>query len=192
MYKIIDNFLEQDLFDNLKTLLLSTEFPWFFQENISVVGNESNNTLLNFGFSHVFFKDGYINSNLFDTIRPILDALSIETNCQYLLKARADLTVYSKDTHVHQIHKDLFEDHVTAILYITETSAETVLYKNISNHKTPSELNTYISKNKDSFEILTTIKPKENRLVYFNGKLLHTGHSPSDRKNRILLNFNLI
>ena len=109
-----------------------------------------------------------------------------------MLKARDYLTVYNKHQYRHQIHKDLFEDHTTAILYITNSTAETVLYKNISDHKNPTELNDYIKDNKDSFEILTTIPPVENRLVCFNGKLLHTGHSPNDRKNRILLNFNLI
>jgi hypothetical protein len=192
MYKIVDNFLNQQIFDQIKTFISSNEFPWFFQENISVVDNHENSNFLNFGFSHVFFKNGQINSTLFKLVEPVVEALSTETRCKYLLKARADLTVFSKEKYIHQIHKDLFEDHVTAILYFTNSSAETILYKNTSNHTSPEELNKYIESNKDSFNLLTTIVPKENRLVYFDGKLLHTGHSPSDRKNRILLNFNLI
>jgi hypothetical protein len=190
MYKIVDNFLDQDLFIRVKGLLCSNEFPWFFQENISIAEDESDD-LYNFGFSHVFFRNGQINSNLFQAINPILDALSKEIGCNYLLKARADLTVFCKEKHLHQIHKDLFEDHITAILYFTDSAAETVLYKSISDHSTPEELNRYINLNKDSFEISASILPKENRLLYFDGKILHTGHSPSDRKNRILLNFNL-
>jgi hypothetical protein len=192
MYKIVDNFLDQILFDQIKTFISSNEFPWFFQENISVVGDNKDSNFLNFGFSHVFFRDGQINSNLFKLVEPVIESLSIETGCKYLLKARADLTVFSKEKYVHQIHKDLFEEHVTAILYLTDSSAETILYKNTSNHSSPEELNRHIENNRDFFEVLTTITPKENRLVYFDGKLLHTGHSPNDRKNRILLNFNLI
>ena len=171
MYKIVDNFLDQILFDQIKTFISSNEFPWFFQENISVVGDNKDSNFLNFGFSHVFFRDGQINSNLFKLVEPVIESLSIETGCKYLLKARADLTVFSKEKYVHQIHKDLFEEHVTAILYLTDSSAETILYKNTSNHSSPEELNRYIENNRDFFEVLTTITPKENRLVYFDGKL---------------------
>jgi hypothetical protein len=80
MYKIIDNFLEQEYFDNLKLLLSSNEFPGFYQENISIVEDNHNNfEFQNFGFSHVFFKDGQINSTLFTKIEPILQFLSVET-----------------------------------------------------------------------------------------------------------------
>lgn len=191
-YKIVDNFLDESYFASLKALITSNNFPWFYQEDISIAEGSFDPNLLNFGFSHVFFRDNQINSNFFANIEPLLEKLSVETNCKYLLKARADLTVFNENKHRHRIHKDLFEDHITAIFYINNTTAETVLYKHTSNHTDSKRLNNYIDQNEESFEVLTTICPRENRLLYFNGNILHTGHSPSDRKNRILLNFNLI
>jgi hypothetical protein len=41
-------------------------------------------------------------------------------------------------------------------------------------------------------EILERVSPKANRLVLFDGNLLHTGSSPTKHKNRILINSNYI
>jgi hypothetical protein len=36
------------------------------------------------------------------------------------------------------------------------------------------------------------IKPKENRLLVFDGSYLHTGCSPAKYKNRVIINTDLV
>lgn len=188
MFKIIDNFLDKTLFDNLQSLLLSNNFPWYFQENISVDGELSD--LSSYGFSHVFYQNKNINSQYFETILPTLEKIAAETKTKQLLKARADLTVYNSLKFQHKPHVDLFDSHVVVILYMNNSTAETVIYKDLNTAPNSSDLNTYLKSN--SLEILTTVVPKENRIVYFDGNLIHTGHSPCEEKKRVLLNYNLI
>jgi hypothetical protein len=174
--KIIDDFLEESEFQKLFSEIASPFFPWYYQENIS--GSHDFARLNDYGFAHVFYGEGKVNSNYYDHLIPILEKIKIATNTSKILKVRGDLTVYSKEAHLHQAHKDLLEEHIVSILYLTSSSSETIIFENT----TPDE----------PFKELTRVFPKQNRLVTFNGKYYHTGKSPSDRNSRILLNFNSI
>jgi hypothetical protein len=174
--KVIDNFLEEPEFQKLFSEMSSPFFPWYYQENISA--DHSASRLNDYGFAHVIYSEDKINSNYYETLIPIIEKIKAVTNTSKILKIRGDLTVYSKEAHIHQVHKDSLDEHIVSILYLTTTTSETIIFENTS----PDE----------PFKELTRIYPKKNRLVTFNGKYYHTGKSPSDCNARILLNFNSI
>ena len=42
----------------------------------------------------------------------------------------------------------------------------------------------------DKLEVRDRVSPKANRLVFFEGDVIHTGMSPNRHKNRIIINSN--
>ena len=174
-FKIIENFLDRDQFLNLQKIFLSNNFPWFYHDNISGA-NES--ALGDFGFGHSILY-GETKSSAYNIVEPILNTVCTASETNQMLKVRADMTVFSVYGHRHQPHLDLHAPHTVSILYLTNSDAETVIFKNIDIEK-------------NSFEEYKRIAPQENKLVVFNGSYYHTGHSPASTNRRILLNFNSI
>jgi hypothetical protein len=174
--KIINNFLEEEEFQQLSSLILSPFFPWYYQENISASHEFAR--LNDYGFSHVFYVDDNINSNFYSKLEFMLDKIKKVTNTSKILKIRGDLTVYSSESHVHQVHKDSLSDHVVSILYLTDSISETIIFQNTTQD--------------EDFKEMVKIYPKKNRLVTFSGKYYHTGKSPNDCNSRVLLNINSI
>ena len=58
-YKVIDKFLDEEVFKNLQKLIMSQDFPWFFQ-NHQVTDDDPY-------FSHLVFKENkyFINNTCF-------------------------------------------------------------------------------------------------------------------------------
>ena len=79
------------------------------------------------------------------------------------------MTMVATERFVHDYHKDFEQENIAAILYINETDGETIILEN---------------------ETEKIIKPEVNKLVTFDGNILHTGCSPLKYKRRILINSN--
>ena len=92
------------------------------------------------------------------------------------------MTTKTSTPYRHVPHVDTDIPNIACILYLNETDGDTVLFNQKSeNGKIPEGINLTIKK---------TISPKVNRLLLFDGALIHTGHSPVNYSNRILLNMN--
>ena len=166
--KIIDNFLNKSYHLQMLDLLNSFDFPWYYQANISNEGNE--NSLKEFGFSHIFVdKNGPRPSNFYFFIYPFILKLHDELNTNKILRCRADMTVNSESGHIHEYHKDYDIPNIATVYYVNDSDGDTIF--------------------KDSKEKIT---PKANRLIIFDGSLLHTGSSPKNSKTRVLLNSNFV
>ena len=67
-YKVTDNFLEKNLFFDLKEKLTSPFFPWFFQEKINDNHKKDNSSyfthILYHNIIHEFTRKVYINKLL--------------------------------------------------------------------------------------------------------------------------------
>ena len=86
--KIIKNFLDKDSFIKINELLLSSNFPWFYQSKVSSEKDTSDN----FFFCHNLYKDSQRQSLFFDSVLlPILKKL----NCNELLRAK--INCYTKN-----------------------------------------------------------------------------------------------
>lgn len=186
MYKIYDNFLTKTYHKEIKSLLSSYEFPWFYASNIS---NDADTRKLKneFGFFHIFIKDnGEINSNYTAFIKPMLYQIMDSTNTNKILRARGDMTTNKGVEMIHETHIDFYNENLkknkSIVFYVNESDGDTILY----NER-------YTDDFRDKKQtILKRIKPKENRLLVFEGDLLHTGCSPVNHANRILINGNFI
>jgi len=174
-FKVIENFLDKDQFLNLQSIFLSDNFPWFYHDNISGLNDSA---LGDFGFGHsIFYREP--SSSIYSTVESVVQLICAASETTNIIKVRADMTVFSTYGHRHQPHLDLHEPHTVSILYLTNSDAETVIFKNVN-------IDTL------SFDEYQRVAPKENKLVIFNGAYYHTGHSPASSNRRILLNVNSI
>jgi hypothetical protein len=157
-YEILNNFLEEKEFNLIKSTLLGSNFPWYY--NDEVVYNDKNN----FQFTHIFFIDHSIVSNMFNLIKPLINKI----NPISLVRIKANLTTKTDKIVEHGYHVD----------YNTEENMKTaVFYINSNNGYT-------------KFKNGKKIKSEENKIVFFNSKSLHTGSTCTDEKVRIVINLN--
>ena len=114
-------------------------------------------------------------------IQPLLFQILDITNCDLIWRARADMVTWSKEDFIHPAHIDFPFPNTASIFYVNETDGDTILY-NVKPNEDPN----------GEADELERVSPKTNRLVIFDGDLLHTGCSPTKHKNRILINSNYI
>ena len=188
-YLVIDKFLPESYYTSIRDEILNENFPWWYADNITYINKSSNQS--KFGFQHGILTEAgdIIDSYLYSVLRGFYCGLIEVTEKSNIVKCRLDMTVYSKTKIRHTPHIDMEcgKENITTIFYLTNTQSETVIYDKIC--LTQDDLNEVSS---SKLNILTSVKPRENRLLLFNGCLLHTGYSPDDCKRRILLNTNLM
>ena len=68
-YEIIDNFLDESSFSILKTLMLSNDFPWYYNEGILAL---EDTRLTQYQFTHTFYRDNLSLSHNFEILTPII------------------------------------------------------------------------------------------------------------------------
>lgn len=158
--KIIDNFINQDLFNQLKDTMFSDSIPWFCKSG-TVSGSKKDIIW----FSHCFYNDFKPDSNLFSFMPEIIDKLNIAS----IIQIRANLVLKTEKDFKTTWHTDYNYNNKTAILYFnTDTSG------------------TYFKiKNKDKF-----VKAKANRMVIFDGNIKHCAFLNNKINKRIVINFN--
>jgi len=95
--QIIKNFLSEQNFSELKNIILSDEFPWYFNENSL---NSSDSSLPQ--FTHNFLKN-YRTSNYFFCIEKILQKIEHSV----LFRIKANLTTKTNNIIKKGFHKDI-------------------------------------------------------------------------------------
>ena len=179
--KVIDNFLTKSYHQDILALMNGPNFDWYFNSNISYTQNE-NSRLNEYGFSHVLWDvDGKRNSNTATLWQPGLYQIMDIVDCNSVLRSRADMTMFSPDEFIHDPHVDFKFPHISVVYYVNDSDGDTIFYnkRHSSEDPIPSDL-----------EIVERVSPKANRLVAFEGDIIHTGCSPMKHKNRIIINSN--
>ena len=105
---IKDNFLPQEQFEEIKNLLLSSNFPWSFSDPHTAYKDGMNQ------FFHVFFYQETIRSQFFPILNPILS----QFNIQSLLRVKANLNPKTKQLETARFHTDTNIDCNTMIYYV--------------------------------------------------------------------------
>ena len=185
MIKVIDNFLTKSYYKYILELLTSPDFGWNYSSNITGVSQSLQ--FNDYGFSHIFWHDetGQRNNIHSHFIQPLLYQIMDVANCDFIIRARADMVTWSKEEFMHQPHTDFKFPNTASVFYINETDGDTIFY-NVEPKDVPKD------KDYKDLKEYDRVSPKANRLAIFDGDLLHTGCSPTKHKNRILINSNYI
>ena len=210
MFKIIDNYLTKSYHQEIQELLTGSDFPWYYNENISYDfnisfdgDNPTGTPIFNeYGFSHHFWEYNTEGVGLVDThyaafIKPFLLQVMDTIGCDMILRCRGDMSTWSPEEFIHPAHIDFNFPNASSIYYLHDTDGDSILYgKDSFDHDIKIDqhqdgtLSQTIGGKTTTLEIQERISPKANRLVMFDGNLLHTGSSPTQHKTRILLNSN--
>lgn len=194
-YLIIDGFLSKRYFDAILSEITNIDFPWYYRGDITNLNRHNKSTVwsqkaalqqnYSYGFEHsITDRSGAKLSPMYDILQGFYNDLLDLTGGKSLAKSRIDMTTYSPDGYVHTPHVDLYEPHLASVFYFTDSDADTIIYdQKVYTYET------YIEEiNFDELVELKRVQPQANRLLIFEGEYLHTGSSPVEYKNRMILN----
>ena len=185
--KVINNFLTKSYHKELKELMNSANFPWYYNSHISYESGKSppsDNRFYETGFTHSFWDNrtgGQRDSWYSHFWKPGLYQIMDAVNQEHIIRSRGDMTMYTHKVFEHAAHIDFPCRNVSAVYYLNDSYGDTIFY------------NEKAEKSSDIPQKLTEaerISPKANRLVVFEGNDIHTGSSPNKHKNRIIINSN--
>ena len=114
-YKIIDNFLEEKIYENIENIIMSADFPWYFQKTMT--GKDSS------FFSHSIYKQHMVTSSFYEIMSPFL----IKMRCNALSEIRLNLTVNKNIHEFSKWHVDRFYKCFTSIFYVNTNNGYTLL-----------------------------------------------------------------
>lgn len=173
MIQVIDNFLDQESFLEIKKEIFSDDFPWYFSD---VKSYEENNweedELYNGQHVHTFFavrtreKSGW-----YYLLIPILKRLKARD----LIRIKVNSTPKTERVIKHNFHVDI--DDAKEFGYPSSTT--TVYYLNTNNGYT-------------EFETGERVNSVENRMVIFDSTMRHRSTTCTNQRRRVVLNFNYI
>jgi hypothetical protein len=159
-HEVIDNFLNEIDFLRIKNLMLSGDFPWYYQSNTTFEDPKKST----FYFIHKFYDYYTVNTHTdyWQTIYPLIAKIDPKS----LIRVKGNLYPGFDVKISNDLHLDYEYPHKAAILYINNNNGPTI------------------------FEDGTEITPVENRVLFFEGHKLHKSTHCSDEKIRVNININ--
>ena len=160
----VDNFLELDEFERIKTLMTSDEFPWYYNTfKVSTESTIEDNE--NFQFTHIFFSEKKIRTKEkeWNLIVPIIQKLKVKE----LIKIKANMTPKKNKNYKYPMHVDTgLKGHKPSVFYVNTNNGGTI------------------------FQNGKKITSTNNRLVEFDSHQKHAAVDCTDQKVRVVINFN--
>ena len=179
--EIIDNFLDQNEFDELQKLILLNvrdkfsypppdmpPFAWYYNDSI-VGGRHYKQDINKFQFTHMFYVDDQPQSAFYFSLIPILKKLDATS----IMRVKANLLTRTSEIVQNAFHVDLDGIPEEKMKQCTTS----IFYMNTNNGYT-------------KFEDGTIVESVANRMVTFPADMPHTGSSCTDDKIRVVINFN--
>jgi len=165
MHKVIEKLLPTSYFLEIKNLVDSDNFPWFWQ-NDQINGYKLDASA--FGFSHTLFKDGEIKSDAFALFKPIVHIFEEKCNLKVkdVFRMQLNLMTRTQEFEIEQSnHMDInMPNYTSFILYLDHADGDTVIE---NEHK---------------------VTPMDNRCVFFKSTTIHRATPPQESKKRMVLN----
>tara|TARA_R110002020_G_scaffold10067_4_gene39099 strand:+ start:1458 stop:1937 length:480 start_codon:yes stop_codon:yes gene_type:complete len=121
MIKVIDNFLDDEYFKEIKDLLLSFDFPWYFNDFIS----DKNDPKDYYYFIHMFYQANRENSNYYYIWNKFLQKI----DCKAIMRIKGNMYMNSSKKRKHKSHTDFDFPHKGCLLYLNDNNGETFFGK---------------------------------------------------------------
>ena len=183
---VFDDIIDKQYQNNIKDFLFKNTFPWYFCDDVSF---SNNNVQQRPGFHHYFVIDKEVKSKFHNDIIPLITKSLNKINYKHteVLQGRSffQLPLNIPDRHIVDTpHVDADIPHLVVLYYVNDNEANTIIYENEfeSFDKIPHFNN---------LKIKQKVKPKQGRVVLFNGKYWHTAEQP-EHNNRCIINYNVI
>ena len=165
---VIDDFLPEYQFKQLKNIMMGTNFAWFYSEGVNVPYHKTQWQLC-----HLFYYDGEkgpdggpLKSNYLPLMDPLVDKLGIKNLCR--IKANLQTrTIFHRKDEYHVDYNCSEKDLMMTAVYYLNTNNGWTEFKNGGK-----------------------VKSVANRMIMFDTTLSHRGVSCTDEKRRMVVNFN--
>jgi hypothetical protein len=189
VYTEIKNFVED--YSILEKTLVEPVFPWFYYKVSVDTDSYKNEFVPSSVLRHSFISNGEIISSAMYLIEPILDKIAnhfgdlvIRSVHANLLLSNASLCGKCNPPHIDTTYTEeeyLKYNTYTALYYLTDSDAKTVLYDDEYNGSLVNmDVNNFIS-----------LVPEKNKFVYWDSKRYHSSPAASS-SNRVVINFNFM
>ena len=117
-YEIIDNFLEEKEFIKIKNIILSADFPWYYNNTVAEKDSKDG-----FYFTHNFFCNCFVGSDKYTLLYPIFNKLNLKS----IIRAKGNFYPRTEKIEEHDTHTDYKFKHKGFILYINTNNGFTRL-----------------------------------------------------------------
>ena len=162
---IIDNFLDKLSFQYLQKAMFGDDFNWFYNDDIDFEDDVDK-----FQFTHMFYKENVgVNSNQYGILNSILNKIQPKE----IYRIKANLLTKTSEIVENSFHNDV--DGLGIMPWTTS-----ILYMNTNNGYTEFENGG------------AKVESIENRMVVFPAEMKHRGTSCTDKKIRVVINFNYL
>ena len=162
---VINNFLDKQSFLNLQKIMLSNFVCWNYNEGIDYSDEEGDK----FQFTHNFYKNNTgPSSQHYGKLSNVLN----EIKPKEIYRIKANLLTKTSEIEVNSFHNDI--DDLGILPWTTS-----IFYMNTNNGYT-------------EFQNGAIVESKENRMVVFPAEMKHRGTSCTDKKIRVVINFNYL
>lgn len=116
-YRIEDDFLDKEVFEQLKHKVLYGGFPWYYSSNVSGLDNE-------FYFANLMYDHmTNISNDFLNVVIPIISKIQPTI----LIRVKANLYPNLGKQVAHTPHKDYNFPHNGAIFYVNNNNGPTIL-----------------------------------------------------------------
>lgn len=167
MIKIIDNFLDISILNNIKNIIKSDVYDWCLWNKVNPNSKEGQ-----FQFAHVYMNDNNIIKNMDDNIiNFIMQKYTNDTNKNLkICRARVNLFLKTKTNTGFGYHVDIEDsnDFSTLLFYLEDSNGYT------------------------EFKDGQKIQSKENRVIIFPAHIEHQTVSHTDIQFRTNININFM
>jgi hypothetical protein len=189
MIRVIDNFIPLSHQEEIKTVLLASQFPWFYVGDVTDHTNTSSKNKSP-ALSSLLRNNSTTTNNYYTYFLPLahLGASLVDYKFNDVIKCRTFLQFpLSNVSPTDPLHIDSTIDHLVVLYYVVDSDGDTIIVdKKLGIDEQPAN-----DLNFEDFTILQKVTPKQGRAVIFDGRYYHTAEQP--RENiRCVINFNVI
>jgi hypothetical protein len=188
MIKIIDNFIPLSYQQEIKSLLLSNKFPWFYVDDVT-----SDTTLPEDrcpALCNPLRIKYNTNSNFYNYFIPLahIGAAAVDYKFNDVSMCRTFLQFpLSKTKPVDPLHTDDSINHLVVLYYVLDSDGDTIIVDKKMDLETKPLDNLRV----EDFLVLKKVTPKQGRAVLFDGRYYHTAEQPKNGI-RCVINFNIV
>lgn len=163
--KIYDNLIDLEYLKVLYETFTSVDFQWFLNKKTTHYQDDND-----FMFGHIFYADGLVNSDYYNLLINLQNAVVSKSNHKKLMRIKANLYVNLGKNITHRKHTDYpnVDSYTTCVYNLTTCNGGTVFYLDDEEYN---------------------VKSEQNSLIVFDGNIEHSGITQSDKDFRLLINF---
>ena len=187
---IIDDCIGHKFQNLVAGTLFNSNFPWFYQHDITFRRGVNDLPVRNGGFAHMIYDNiEKIRSEFYSLALPIVLEASEKANIEFghagIVRAFMQMpSNHDIEDSVNYPHIDIILPHTVFLYYVNDSDGDTVLYEQTSPETTKEEAQS------GNLTEYMRIKPKKGRGVFFNGLQFHASSIPTTNP-RAVINFNL-